>query len=102
MLAFAASLLLAGCEDEEPRDGAFVELLRLLPDRPEVRANVDMGDVKKAREALGVDALPEAVNGEFNVDGFAECIMALEPPFNRDPRDPQISLAVVPQLLLST
>jgi hypothetical protein len=77
------SLLLAGCEDEEPRDGVFVELLRLMPDRPEVRAHIEMGDVERAREALGVDVPPEAVDGKFNVDGFADYVLALVPPVNQ-------------------
>jgi hypothetical protein len=66
-----------------------VGLLQLLPDRPEVRANVEMGDVQRAREALGVTVPPPEVDGRFNEQGFIEYVQALTPLGN-----PRNSLAV--------
>src|SRR5688572_21371930 len=89
-LAAAFVLLIASCDEEEEQapsvqdGGVFVELLRLMPDRPEIRAYVEMGDVKRAREALGVGVPPEAVDGKFNGDGFIQYFQALAPPGSTD------------------
>src|SRR5687767_546059 len=85
------------------RGGVFVELLRLMPDRPEVRAYVEMGDVKRAREALGVEAPPEAVDGKFNTQGLLEYFQALIPPVSVGNAPPNAgrSPAVAPQFFLA-
>ncbi|MPZ99822.1 MAG: hypothetical protein GEU80_10900 [Dehalococcoidia bacterium] len=94
-----AALFLAACDaDGDPSGatadpGVFVELLRLMPDRPDVRAAVEMGDVEAMRGQLGIQVPQAEVDGEFNLGGFVEYAVALAPGDGSPSVEPRFLLA---------
>ncbi|MQA00227.1 MAG: hypothetical protein GEU80_13025 [Dehalococcoidia bacterium] len=64
-LAIAALTLATGCSGdnaagETPETGAFVRMLRLVPDEPRYRAAVHIGDLDRAIQLAGIDRSQEA------------------------------------------
>ena len=84
----ATALLLAACDETSDASGAegakdsgiFLELLRLMPDDPEVRAGVSMGDVARTRGVLDIDSPQVGAGEQLDADVIIEYLMAFGGP----------------------